>query len=995
MAMHIPRSEAKALAYVRIMQPPSLALLVSFFCILIPLAASVFADEAYRIDYHHLLLGSPQRNTTFFHRPSATSKASLLYTLSEKLVLGAVNPKDGAVVWRQWLKEGQKEDYDKGYLKALDCEPTVVSAVGNTVSAWDAADGKLVWAWAGDGTVRGLEVLSIEGLKGDVIVASEAAGKNIVTRLEASSGNVVWHATVASGDTPIAVLASPTNIYFLSLHTPPLLGLNPRYTTLDVLTGKQTAQASLNAEGVTTSKDSFLYIGSNAAAPVLVWTDHAFKHLKINVIGGKHITSVNIVNKEKEDIQSISVHAPRTITAQPHFLVHYQTAVSHWAEVYHVDIASGSAKKAYDLPRIGGLGTFSASTIDAKVYFTRNTESEVSLTSSVSHGILSRWPIQPNSNAAAAETGGIAHAVSEVVSKDGSSFSARSALTLHNGNWELFRNSEIIWIRPESLAGVIAAAWADIPAEKDLAKELAVESHTNVLSAYIHRVKRHTQDLKHFPAWLQKIPSRVVGSFMGDSSGTEDAILRPDGFGFRKIAIVATEKGRVMAIDAGAQGAIFWGIDTVNIPLDTKWNVTSIEVEDDRATILVAGEPPIVLETMTGKKVLSGATNSLEPGRYLVPAPACSQGSQCYMTIQADGTPDPVPAGVISKPTTVVTRRPSGEVVGWAYSGGLEPSFAWEFSPQPGEEIQSLITRPRHDPVASIGRALGDRNVLYKYLSQNLVLITAVSLAASTVSIYLLDSVTGHILYTTTHSDIDTSKPIPATFAENWFAYSLFSDPSLPVSAAGNTTSSPKANQLVITELYESSIVNDRGPLGSATNFSSLSLLPLPHALSAAYIIPAGISHLTTTSTLQGITPRAILATVPSLSALISIPLPFLSPRRPVGRDPTSAEQEEGLFRYLPQLDFNPQWTISHKREVIGVQGVLSCPTKMESTSAVMAWGEVDFFGTRVSPIGAFDTLGRGFSRLQLVGTVVALGAGTALLGPMVKRKQINVMWTA
>ena len=185
------------MAYVRIMRRPSLALLFSFSCTLIPFVASVFADEAYRIDYHHLLLGSPQRNTTFFHRPSATSKASLLYTLSEKLVLGAVNPKDGAVVWRQWLKEGQKEDYDKGYLKALDGEDIVVSAVGDTVNAWDAADGKLVWAWASEGAIRGLEVIGIEGAKGDVIVATEFAGKNIVTRLEASSGNVVWFTTVA------------------------------------------------------------------------------------------------------------------------------------------------------------------------------------------------------------------------------------------------------------------------------------------------------------------------------------------------------------------------------------------------------------------------------------------------------------------------------------------------------------------------------------------------------------------------------------------------------------------------------------------------------------------------------------------------------------------------------------------------------------------------------------------------------------------------------
>ena len=89
------------------------------------------------------------------------------------------------------------EEHDKGYLKALDGEDVVFSAVGNEVNAWDAADGKLVWRWAGEGPVRGLEVLAIEGMKGDVLVATGDAGKNIVTRLAASSGEVVWATTVA------------------------------------------------------------------------------------------------------------------------------------------------------------------------------------------------------------------------------------------------------------------------------------------------------------------------------------------------------------------------------------------------------------------------------------------------------------------------------------------------------------------------------------------------------------------------------------------------------------------------------------------------------------------------------------------------------------------------------------------------------------------------------------------------------------------------------
>ena len=44
---------------------------------------AVHQDEAYQIDFHHALLGIPQAHTSFFHKPSVDSKASLLYTLTE------------------------------------------------------------------------------------------------------------------------------------------------------------------------------------------------------------------------------------------------------------------------------------------------------------------------------------------------------------------------------------------------------------------------------------------------------------------------------------------------------------------------------------------------------------------------------------------------------------------------------------------------------------------------------------------------------------------------------------------------------------------------------------------------------------------------------------------------------------------------------------------------------------------------------------------------
>ena len=151
---------------------------------------AIHADEAYKTDFHHSLLGFPQSHTTFFHRPSAASKASLLYTLSQKLVLGAVNPKDGSIVWRQQLGAG-KQTWD-GYLRAEEGGGAIASAYNGEVQAWNAADGRLDWSWTGDGSVKGLELLSRKGYTNVVVLSKEEGAKSVTRKLASGTGDVVW-----------------------------------------------------------------------------------------------------------------------------------------------------------------------------------------------------------------------------------------------------------------------------------------------------------------------------------------------------------------------------------------------------------------------------------------------------------------------------------------------------------------------------------------------------------------------------------------------------------------------------------------------------------------------------------------------------------------------------------------------------------------------------------------------------------------------------------
>ncbi|THC95235.1 hypothetical protein EYZ11_005274 [Aspergillus tanneri] len=922
----------------------------------VPSTVAIYSDEINHIDFHHALLGVPSSHSTFFLKPSSSSNASLLYTLSEKSLLGAVNPRDGSVVWRQNISRsslpadhGASQDR---ILRGSDGTNALVGAVGNYVSSWSALDGKLIWESSfGDEVVADLELLELE----DANVAPSTkdaialfGGKNgVIRRLDGDSGEVKWEYKDESGDIPFQISSSATEIFYISLQSALLKGYKIKVTSLDLLSGRQKQQVSLNSESDVTGPESVLFVGANTASPLIVWADKSNKTLKVNIIGSKSVSSFNIDSTSGEEVRSITVHAPKKLNSLVHFLVHYETDSSSWADVYHIDLKSAVPSKAYDLPRLPGWSVFATSNSDANVYFTRITDSEATVVSSVSHGILGRWPLQnvPVERAT--------HAVSEVVAK-GDTVAVRSAAVLDSGDWELIRNGQTEWTRYEALMGALAAQWAETDGQEDLVHQLEVEGHESLYGAYVHRVKRHFRDLQYLPDWLRGLPTRILTSFVTDD------VSNLDGFGLTKLIIVATENGRVYALDSGKQGSVSWSVKAAE---SQSWGVKGIVTQPGTATVYAGDGSSVKLN------VTSGAIIDRSPASTKLRSIAIINDKSAPVTIgiREDGTP----LQSVDQPGIFVTLSDDGRVLGWKTNDIKTP--IWEFLPTSGQKIIRATARPSHDPVASIGKVLGNRSVLYKYLSPNLALITAVG--ENSASFYLLDAVTGKVLYATTQDAVDTTQPIASTISENWFAYSFWGDVS--------DSSEAKGYQLVISELYESPIPNDRGVLGSASNYSSVDDLPLPYVVSQAFIIPEPISHMAVTQTRQGITTRQLLCTLPSTNSLIGIPRPVLDPRRPVGRDPTPSEAEEGLFKYNPFLEFDGKWYLSHARDVAGIKSILSSPTLLESTSLILAFGG-DIFGTRATPSQAFDVLGKSFSKLQLLMTIVALTVGVAILSPMV-----------
>ncbi|KAM3416175.1 hypothetical protein BST61_g7783 [Cercospora zeina] len=912
-------------------------------------AHAIFADEAWDLDYHHPLLGLPKEDTTLFHQPNPTSRASLIYTLSEEAVLGAVNPRDGSLVWRQALSRNPS---NAGFLRAGSGQGVVIAGAGRQVSAWSAADGRLAWTRAFEHDIEDLEILELSDGK-EAATAKDAVvltgGEHpAVHRLDGSSGGVKWTHKLESGDAPHQLSASATEVFAIQLHKTMLGYIKIKVAALDPVTGRKIDEHALSSENELASPDTIISVGANSASPIIAWTDAAYTTLKVNVVGTKAVTSFNIDKHDDQPVTRVRLHAPYHTTAVAHFLVHFETEASHWANVYHIDLTKNKIVKAYSLPRIGGKGTFSTSNLDANVYFTRVTSSEVITVSSDSHGVLGRWPLgELPVGAVPGDAVTPVHAVSEVSVKGGEVSAVRTALLVSTGDWVLIRGGTPAWQRPEALASTLSATFATTAQVESFAQELELEAHFNFVSAYIHRVKRHIQDFKHLPELVAALPQRIQNGIFGT---TADNSVGHDVFGFHQVLACATKNGRVVAVDAASASRILWSKDVAHLKSGETWRPT-LETGANGAVVITVGDsPPLVALNATTGAVIA------DPVGVRPPLP---EADAIRFGLQKDGS---------------LTASKSG----LSAEGAL-----WRFVPAKNERVVTLVPRPVNDPVASIGKVLGDRRVLYKYLSPNIALLVTANDLARSATFHVIDTVTGATLHADVQQNIDLAEPIPAIITENWFAYSF---------TAESADGTPKGHHLVVGELFESFVPNDRGPLSEKANASSLQQPPEPFVLSKSYQIPEVISKFAITRTRQGITSRQLLAVLADSNSLVGIPYQVLDPRRPVDRDPTKDEQMEGLVKYIPSIEFDPKWYLNHKRELLGITNVITSPAVVESTSLIFAYG-LDLFGTRLTPSSSFDVLGKDFNKFQMLSTVAGLAIVTFVVAPLVTRKQVNQRW--
>ncbi|KAJ3231433.1 DUF1620 super [Chytriomyces hyalinus] len=628
---------------------------------------------------------------------------------------------------------------------------------------------------------------------------------------------------------------------------------------------------------------------------------------------------------------------------------------------------------------------------------------------------------------------------------------------------------EVKWVRDESLAHVVDTAFVDLPDKNlfslendELDEPLKDSEKLDPLSRYIRRVATH---LSHAQSALPSLPNAIINRVVqglkpiksfNHTQQQQEISLFTDRLGFRKLLILATASGKVHALETEF-GRTVW---TRYLPKPVA--LKSLRVLREGAVKF----PPVLglfgeeknekkvysqnlfvrrMNAITGADFVSEslpeATTKWDSydGDHLIALPVREEKDHLTVYAVVDGkaninllpsTPESKRAFESIMSTFHFYRLYRGKDTVTGYScvhdvsrGNYLARKMWTLTVPEGEVIADFAERDRTEPISSVGKVLGNRSVLYKFLNPNLLAMATIreeSETSSSVFLYLVDTVTGSILHRTVYNgagnafkgldsiflvQVDNSVilsfynhgPAASDVAETVAEAGEFGGAEGAVkkrrgskkdsaAKAGQTVPNVKGYEIVVLEVYEMPKPDLRIESDVYSSFN----MKKPSVLSQSYIFPTQLTAMGATRTGAGIASREILFGLAS-SQLYGVNKRLLDPRRPIGAG-TAEDREEGLFPYRPVLDFNPFEVASHVLEVAGISKIVSAPTLLESTSIVAAYG-LDLFVVRRAPSKTFDVLSEDFGYMWLIGTLAALLVGIQVAKHYAERKRVRDQW--
>ncbi|XP_062101168.1 uncharacterized protein LOC133807046 isoform X2 [Humulus lupulus] len=584
----------------------------------------------------------------------------------------------------------------------------------------------------------------------------------------------------------------------------------------------------------------------------------------------------------------------------------------------------------------------------------------------------------------------------------------------------LLQQGAIVWSREDGLASIVDVATSELPVEKEGVSVAQVEDNL------FEWLKGHMLKLK---GTLMLASPEDVALIQGMRlKNSVKSKMTRDHNGFRKLLIVLTRAGKLFALHTG-DGRVVWSLLLPSLRNSAckypsgisiyQWQIPHHHALDENPSVLVAGrcgqsyDAPGVLsfiDTYTGKEI-----STLSPAHSVVqviPLPFTDATEQrLHLLIDLDHRTYLYPR--TSEAISIFQREFSniywhsvdadkGIVKGHALKRNsasenldeycFDSRDVWSIVfPPDSEKIIATVTRKLNEVVHTQTKIIADHDVMYKYISKNLMFVATVTPKASgeigtatpeesSLVVYLIDTITGRILHRMTHHG--SQGPVHAVFSENWVVYHYFNLRA-------------HRYEMSVIEIYDQSRAANKDlwklVLGKHNLTSPISSYSRTEVVtkSQSYFFTNSVKAISVTSTAKGITSKQLLIGTIA-DQVLALDKRFLDPRRSV--NPSQAEREEGLVPLTDSLPIIPQSYVTHALKVEGLRGIVTVPARLESTTLVFAYG-VDLFYTRTAPSRTYDSLTDDFSYALLLITIVVLIAAIFVTWILSEKKDLQDKW--
>ena len=517
-----------------------------------------------------------------------------------------------------------------------------------------------------------------------------------------------------------------------------------------------------------------------------------------------------------------------------------------------------------------------------------------------------------------------------------------------------------LWTREEALSAIVEVVAVDL---EDPKREGAKLNTLVLLHRLVVDIQQVLTGFMHSVLSLQQAFTNLSQG-KGFVTDSETSALSVD-----KCLVVLTRPGKMFGLSS-VDGRVLWSSQLDH----THGHALKMYLVEETLVVVV--------DTRTGVATfldaLTGAVEKTTPKLSSPVVQALASSSSLTLVQRSSDSVlslSPIHGSPPSNLTVAVSFGPNTLQGYEVINSQVVPKWTLSF----GDAILDLAGIDKAVKVSSPAKPLGDQSLLIHHLNSHLVAVASQDHQVPGVSFSLVDVVSGKIVHRAHHAS--ASAPVSMLRFENWFVYSYWNAKML-------------RTELSTVTLYEAAIEKyGLNPYAGTTEKATLSVYDQneqPLILQRTFVFPLGIKTLAVTQTKLGITNRQILVGL-NTGQVLGLSPRMVDPRRTTD-EPTTVEKMEGLMQYFPDLPVIATHFLTHEGVVLGLDSLRSFPTKLESSSVVVAFG-VDLFVTVSMPSKGFDLLSEDFNKLLLGVMVLTLFGLILYLGRVVAEKQLKAAW--